>query len=84
MANDDVQIIDIRGKSEYSAGHIESAVNIFMGTMDESFDKISKNKEVIIYCGSGNRSAIAYSLLVANGFDNILNYGGGWSDWIKK
>lgn len=83
-ANDNVQIIDIRGKSEYNDGHIEGAVNIFMGTMDENLDKVAKDKDVIIYCGSGNRSAIAYSLLAANGFDNILNYGGGWSDWSKK
>jgi hydroxyacylglutathione hydrolase len=41
-----------------------------------NLNEISKDKEVVIYCTSGNRSAIAYLLLVANGFDNILNYGG--------
>lgn len=76
-----VQIIDIRGKSEYNEGHIDGAENVFIGTMDENLDKVDKEKDVIIYCGSGNRSAIAYSLLVAKGFNNILNYGGGWSDW---
>lgn len=78
----DVQIIDIRGKSEYNEGHIDGAVNVFIGTMDENLNKVAKEKEVIIYCGSGNRSAIAYSILVANGFDNILNYSGGWSEWV--
>lgn len=77
----EIQIIDIRGKSEYNEGHIDGAKNVFMGTMDENLNKIDNKKQVIIYCGSGNRSAIAYSLLTANGFNNILNYGGGWSDW---
>ena len=84
ISKQDVQIIDIRGKSEYKEGHIEGAVNVFMGTMDENFDKVDKDKASIIYCNSGNRSAIAYSLLVANGFDNIFNYGGGWSDWSRE
>jgi hydroxyacylglutathione hydrolase len=81
LTDNNVQIVDIRGKSEYNDGHIDGAINVFMGDMEENFDKISTDKEVIIYCGSGNRSAIAYSLLTANGFDNILNYGGGWSGW---
>lgn len=80
----DVQLIDIRGKSEYKEGHIDGAVNLYIGTLDENFEKIAKDKEVIIYCNSGNRSAVAYSLLVANGFDNILNYSGGWSDWSPE
>ncbi|MFO7674127.1 MAG: MBL fold metallo-hydrolase [Lutibacter sp.] len=77
----DVQIIDIRGKSEYNEGHIEGAKNVFMGTMDENFDQISKDKEAVVYCNTGNRSAIAYSILVANGFENITNYSGGWEEW---
>ncbi|TPV35381.1 MBL fold metallo-hydrolase [Paucihalobacter ruber] len=81
LKDTEVQIIDIRGKSEYNEGHIDGAKNVFMGTMDENLNKIDNKKQVIIYCGSGNRSAIAYSLLTANGFNNILNYGGGWSDW---
>ncbi|HSI75890.1 MAG TPA: MBL fold metallo-hydrolase [Lunatimonas sp.] len=81
MSADDVQIIDIRKKSEFKEGHIDGAINLYIGTLDENFEKIDKNREVIIYCNSGNRSAVAYSLLVANGFDNISNYGGGWSEW---
>lgn len=81
IAKEQIQLIDIRGKSEFKEGHIEGAVNLFIGTLDENFEKIAKDKEVIIYCNSGNRSAVAYSLLVANGFENISNYAGGWSDW---
>lgn len=84
MKDKNVQIIDIRGKSEYNEGHIDGAENVFIGTMDENIDRVAKEKEVIIYCGSGNRSAIAYSLLVSKGFDNISNYSGGWSDWINN
>lgn len=84
MSDENVQLIDIRGKSEYKEGHINGAKNLFIGRIDENLEKVSQEKEVIIYCNSGNRSAVAYSLLVANGFDNILNYAGGWSDWSPE
>ena len=84
MSDEEVMIIDIRGKSEYDEGHIDGAKNVFIGTMRENFDEIPKDQEVIIYCNRGNRSAIAYSLLVANGFENVSNYAGGWSEWSPK
>lgn len=83
LSDDNVQIVDIRGKSEYKDGHIEGAKNVFLGTLDDNLREIPKDKEVIIYCGTGKRSAIAYSLLVGEGFDNISNYSGGWNDWRK-
>lgn len=83
ISDENVQTIDIRGKSEYKEGHIDGAKNVFIGTLDENLDKIPREKEVIIYCGTGSRSAIAYSLLIAHGFENISNYSGGWTEWIK-
>lgn len=84
ISEENVQLVDIRRQSEYKEGHIDGAVNLYIGTLDENFDKIAKDKEVIIYCNSGNRSAVAYSLLVANGFENISNYSGGWSEWSDE
>ena len=46
---DEVQIIDIREKYEYDNGHIDS-INIPMGQILESKQKISKEKTVVIYC----------------------------------
>ncbi|TVP45575.1 MAG: MBL fold metallo-hydrolase [Mongoliibacter sp.] len=81
LGSEDIQLIDVRGKSEFKNGHIDHAENLFVGKLDQNLDKVSKDKQVIIHCQSGARSAIAYSLLVANGFDNVLNYSGGWADW---
>lgn len=84
MSNENVQIIDVRGKSEYKEGHIDGAMNLFIGHLNENFETLPQEKELIIYCDTGNRSAIAYSLFVANGFENILNYAGGWTDWSEE
>lgn len=79
-----VQIVDVRGASEFNKGHIDGAVNLFVGKLPQNLDKISKDKPVVIHCQSGARSAIAYSILKANGFDNIEDYAGGWADWSSK
>ncbi|MDO9551372.1 rhodanese-like domain-containing protein [Rhodonellum sp.] len=76
-----VQVIDVRGVSEFKKGHIEGADNLFLGKLYQNLDKVSKDKPVIIHCQGGARAAIAYSVLKANGFDNIENYAGGWNDW---
>lgn len=80
----DVQIIDVRGASEFKNGHIEGAENMFVGKLMDNLDKVSKDKPVIVHCQSGARAAIAYSILSANGFDNVENYAGGWVDWSKS
>jgi hydroxyacylglutathione hydrolase len=81
---EDVQVVDVRGASEFNQGHIEDAVNLFVGKLPQNLDKVSKDKPVIIHCQAGGRAAIAYSILKANGFDNILNYSGGWNDWVAE
>lgn len=77
----DTQIVDVRGAAEFKKGQIKGAENHFVGKLDKNLGKISKDKPVIIHCQSGARAAIAYSVLTANGFDNIQNYSGGWADW---
>ncbi|MFZ1790319.1 MAG: MBL fold metallo-hydrolase [Saprospiraceae bacterium] len=77
----DTQIIDVRGASEYEAGHIDCAENVFVGTIQDNLDKISKDKQVVIHCQSGDRSAVAYSVLARNGFDNVKNFSGGMKEW---
>ncbi len=79
--DDDVQVVDIRSASEFKSGHVKNADHVFIGTIEENLDKISKDKTVAIHCQAGDRSSIAYSLLVRHGFDNIRNYAGGMAEW---
>lgn len=81
ISNGEVQIVDVRGESEYEAGHIEGAIHAFVGTLNENLDKISKDKEVVIYCQAGDRAALAYSILAKNGFENVKNFSGGFHEW---
>lgn len=84
LGNKNIQKIDVRTENEYKSGHIKGVENIALNTLENNLDKINKKEPVIIHCQSGARAAIAYSILVKNGFENILNYSGGINDWKGK
>lgn len=81
VGKEDVQIVDVRGEEEYKGGHVEGAEHVFVGTLQQNLDKIKKDKQIVIHCQAGDRSAIAYSLLKKNGFENVKNYSGGMKEW---
>ncbi|MBK7650693.1 MAG: MBL fold metallo-hydrolase [Flammeovirgaceae bacterium] len=81
--NNNIQLVDVRGESEFKAGHIKGAENIFVGTLSENLSKLKKDKLIVIQCQSGDRTAIAYSLLAKHGFKNVKNYSGGMNEWVN-
>ena len=68
-------IIDVRTREEYLAGNIPNSINVDVLSQDfkSKIDMLDKNKEYLVYCRSGNRSAIASSIMSTNGFLNIYN-----------
>ena len=84
IGKDGVQIVDVRGESEYKNGHIKGADNVFVGTLADNLDKIDNNKEVVIHCQSGDRASIAQSILEKNGFKDVKNYSAGMKEWKEK
>lgn len=84
LNRDDVQVVDLRGAAEFNSGHVDGAENVFIGTLPQHLDNISRDKPVVIYCQGGDRATIGYSLLVRNGFTNVKNYSGSMNEWVHK
>lgn len=84
IGKDDVQLLDVRGETEYKAGHIEGAEHLFVGTLKDQLDRVDKEKQVVIHCQAGDRSTIAYSILKRNGVERVKNYAGGMKEWKEK
>lgn len=84
LAINHVQVVDLRGATEYKQGHIKGADHVFVGTLLNNLDKVSKERKVVIHCQGGDRAAIGYSLLAANGYKNVVNYSASINDWIKQ
>ena len=84
--SDDFQLIDVRTKSEYESGFIESALNIdfFSDTFESDVLSVNKNSKIILYCRTNNRSTKTANLLKKNGFKDINVIKGGITDWVKN
>ena len=82
MAEGAVTVVDVRGASEYEAGHVPGALNIPVGLLDDHLAELPTSQPVVVHCQGGARSSIAASVLRARGFDAVLNMTGGLDAWM--
>ena len=73
----EVTLIDVRTADEYSAGHLDGAVNIPVDDIRERAGEIPADKPVYLYCGVGLRGYLASNILKENGFNDVRNLIGG-------
>jgi len=81
VRNGEVTVIDVRAESEWDAGHLPGVVNIPLGSLPGRLDEIPADRPVVLQCQGGGRSAIATSILQANGFSDAANLAGGFRAW---
>ncbi|MGI9341270.1 MAG: rhodanese-like domain-containing protein [Gammaproteobacteria bacterium] len=76
-------ILDVRTAREFDAGHVPGAINVPHTEIPDRIEEISafKNSEVVVYCGSGKRAAMAEADLLAAGFSNIRDLEGHMLEW---
>ncbi len=74
-AKENYLVIDVRSADEYAAGHIKHAINIPLEQLESRLDEINayKDKNVVLYCNTGNRSGKALDLLKQKGFNVLMN-----------
>ncbi len=81
-AGEDIQLIDVRQPAEYAFAKIEGAKLIPLGEIIERMDEIDPNRETIVQCKAGGRSATAILALQRAGFQGELkNLRGGITAW---
>ncbi len=84
--NKDALVLDVRSSQEYAGGHLKSAKLIPVGELTNRLNEISsyKDKTVLVYCHSGNRSTMASQVLKKNGFTKVNNLRGGITAWSSS
>lgn len=70
-------VVDVRTPGEFASGHHPRAVNIPVGQVQSRMAEFGdKAKPVVVYCASGGRSGYARQLLLAAGYQKVINAGG--------
>jgi hydroxyacylglutathione hydrolase len=82
-ALDEPFVIDVRAESEWSSGHIPGARHIFLADLVDAVDELPRDRPLVVACQGGSRSSIGTSLLRARGFENVINFSGGFAEWQK-
>lgn len=81
VADGSLTLLDVRTEKEWSDGHVEGAMHIHGGRLQEHFADVPRDKPVAVICGSGYRASIAASFLKREGFGDVTNIMGGMSAW---
>jgi rhodanese-related sulfurtransferase len=75
---------DCREPNEYALGHIPGAVFIPRGNLETKVEAvIPRDSKVLIYCATGNRSALAADTMQRMGYKDVASMSGGFRGWVE-
>ena len=77
-------VLDVRAPEEYVTGHVPGAVNIPYDQIAARLAEVPKDKDVVLYCRSGRRAAMAGEVLSGNGYTRLQHLEGDIVGWQEK
>lgn len=79
---DGAVFLDVREPQEWNLFRIPNAVHVPLGQLTESIvDRVARDRTVIVYCASGNRSALAADAMQRWGYGDVASMAGGIKGW---
>ncbi|MBF4983190.1 rhodanese-like domain-containing protein [Nonlabens mediterrranea] len=80
------QLVDVRSKDQFDAGHISGAINIPVDSenLNEIIAGLNDKEPVLVYCNGGRESAQCAKILEDKGFTKIFDLDGGLSKWTTS
>lgn len=91
---EDMLLLDVREHGEFELGHIKGAQLVPRGIVEAAADPAypkhlpelaaARDRQVILYCATSGRSAMAVAVLQMMGFKNVLNLDGGYARWVAE
>ena len=83
---EDFELVDVREDNEWDKGHIKSARHLGRGILERDIEKAIPDfdREIVLYCGGGFRSALSADMLQKMGYRNVVSMDGGFRGWKEK
>ena len=76
-----LQVLDVRGATEFDAGHLPDAAHVPLGDLPAAAAALDPLQPIVVQCQSGARSMIAASVLQRAGRQDVFNLAGGFVAW---
>lgn len=77
-------VVDCREPNEAALGIVAGAVVIPRGVLEQNIERVAgRDRKVIIYCASGNRSLLAGDSLRQMGYTDVASMAGGFRSWVE-
>lgn len=85
-ADPSLLMLDVRTAAEFDAGHIPGAINVPHDVLGERIAELgpADERDVVVYCRSGRRSAIALEALKGAGFSRLSHLDGDYLRWSEE
>ncbi|TDY00955.1 MBL fold metallo-hydrolase [Thiohalophilus thiocyanatoxydans] len=80
----DWQLLDVRGLEEVETQRMPEAIHVYVGELPDKLKELDSNKAWTVMCGSGQRAAIAASVLERGGYNNVDVYLGSMTAWQQQ
>jgi rhodanese-related sulfurtransferase len=74
-------VLDVREPSEWQQFHIPGATLIPLGELPNRLNEVPKDKEIVVVCRTGHRSAQGRDILLNAGFSKVTSMTGGVTQW---
>lgn len=74
-------ILDVREPSEWTQFHISGATLIPLGSLPNRLTEVPKDRDVVVVCRTGHRSAQGRDILLKAGFTRVTSMTGGLTQW---
>jgi adenylyltransferase/sulfurtransferase len=84
LQSDGILILDVREPFEYDIARIEGSKLLPLGELASRMDDLPRDKEIVVMCKSGTRSAKATAFLQQQGFQDVYNLEGGINAWAAE
>jgi len=79
-----VTLLDVREPYEWEVSRLEGAIHIPLQQLPRRLAEVPRDKEIIVYCRVGGRSAHAQHYMLQQGFERVRNLVGGLMAWAKQ
>jgi hydroxyacylglutathione hydrolase len=84
VTSGEVTVVDVRSATEWAHGHLPGALHIPLGLLTERLGEIPRGRPVVVHCQGGTRSAMAASVLLGRGIQDVINLRGGYDEWRRE